>query len=411
MTDEYKAIVDIGTNKIATVVGEYNQISHELNILGFGRAKSEGVKNGTVVDLEKTANAIVRAIEDAETMSGREIKNVGIGISGGHIRIFESTGVTAVARPEKEITPADINRAIELAKAIKINGNSEMLHILPKEFIIDGQGGVKDPTNMMGMRLEVKAHIITVANNALHNLVKSVNNSGLHIDNYAINSLASSAGALTAEEKDLGVIMIDIGAGTADLSAFENGALLHTSAFDMGGEQITIDISKHFRTSFNESERLKIKFGTALVENCDESEEIDAQLVGAMKLQKIKRIELAQVIEKNLTAMFQEIKKRIDKEDLIDKAVCGIVLTGGVSETAGILELCEKILELPARIGSPINIIGVSDYVKKPEYSTAVGLLALAFENEDLNIPAPSQNPFDFVFRKSREMIGSFFNF
>ncbi|MBP7654156.1 cell division protein FtsA [Candidatus Dependentiae bacterium] len=413
MIDDYKAIIDIGTSKIVVIVGEYNSQTKELNILGFGRSKSEGLKNGVVVEIDKTSNAIAKAVEEAETMSGREIRNVTIGVSGNRINCFEKVGVTAVARPDKEISAVDINRAVDLAKAFKMNGDFEILNILPKEFIVDGEGGIKDPTNMSGWRLEVKALVVTVETSVFHNLMKSVNDISLNIDNYAINSFAGSYSVLNEEEKNLGALLIDIGAGTTDIAAFENGSISTISSFDTGGDIITLNISKNFTVSFNEAERIKIKYGSAIIEHCDPDEEIEIQLVGSMQLQKIKRIELVKVINKSIVSLFEKLKNDIEKKspDVFDNCICGIVLTGGVAETRGILDLCEKILELPARAGIPSNITGVSDYVKKAEYAVSVGLLNYAIEHENSVQITPSNNFYTGIIKKCRDMAGQIFNF
>nr|HPN29919.1 cell division protein FtsA [bacterium] len=350
---------------------------------------------------------------EAETMSGREIQNVTIGITGGHINCFQKEGVTAVDRPDKEISQTDINRAIELAKTFKLNGDFEIIHILPKEFIIDGEGGIKDPTNMSGWRLEVKALIITAATNIFHNLMKSVNNASLSVESYAINSLAASYSALTEEEKNLGALLIDMGGGTTDIAAFENGSITRLASYDLGGDYITVNISKNFTVSFNEAERLKIKYGGVLLETCDPDEEIEIQLVGSMQPHKIKRIELIKVINKSATEIFEKLKKDIEEKspDILDNCICGIALTGGMAEMRGILELCERILGLPARAGSPLNITGFSESLKKPEYSVSVGLLNYALENESFIRVNPSNNFYSGFLKKCRDTASQIFNF
>jgi cell division protein FtsA len=382
MLESHIAVLDIGTSKVTMVVGEYNEQTKEIEILGVGKCKTSGLRKGTVINFEEVIDAISNAREKAEQMSGREIQSVIVGIAGSHIRCIESDGVAPVANPD-EITQEDIEKAQEAARALKFNVDQEILQLVPKDYVIDGQPGIKNPLGMSGVRLEVKAHIITGAASSAHNIFKCVNKAGLNVNELVLNPLACCYAVLKAEEKKLGSILIDIGAGTTDLAVYNNSSLSYISSFSMGGEHITKDISKKFRISLSETEKIKIEYGCALKEKCNPEKQFEFNLIGSSVKKTVKATEIAQVIEERLTEIFNFLKEKIEAEKLKESALCGVVLTGGVAEIPGAQELCEKIIGLPTRLGRPLNVKVLNEEIKNPSFATAVGLLIYAYEKDN----------------------------
>lgn len=364
--------LDIGTSKVVAIVGEVNS-DGSLSIVGIGRHRSRGLKKGTVVNIESTVQSIQRAIEEAELMAGCRIHSVYAGIAGSHIRSMNSHGIVAIR--DREVYPADIERVIDAAQAVAIPADQKILHILPQEYIIDSQEGVKEPLGMSGVRLEAKVHLVTCANNAYQNIEKCIRRCGLEVDEIILEQLASSYSVLTDDEKELGVCMIDIGGGTTDIAIFTEGAIRHTGVIPIAGDQVTNDIAMALRTPTEFAEDLKIKYACALSQLASPNEMINVPGVGDRPSRELSRQALADVVEPRYDELFHLIQAEIRHSGYADVLAAGLVLTGGTSKMEGVVELAEEIFHLPVRIGMPTEIKGLTDIVSNPIYSTGVGLL------------------------------------
>lgn len=366
--------LDIGTTKIGCIIAE---LDGELNakIVGVGTSRSEGLRRGVVVNLEKTVVSIGRAIEEAELMAGVEVRNVFAGIAGDHIRSINSHGVIAVSRGGVEITRSDINRVVDAAKAVAIPMDREILHILPQEFIVDEQQGIKDPTGMAGIRLEVDVHIVTGAVSSAQNLVKAIQKAGYQVSDLVLEPLASSQGALTQDEKDLGVALVDIGGGTTDIAVFNEGSIRHTSVIGLGGSSVTNDIAIGLRTPGREAERIKERYGAALTRLVDAGEDVVVPRVAGQGERRVSRRIIASIIQPRMEEILALVRNDIGKTRWYERIPSGVVLTGGASALPGTAELAEEALELPVRIGYPIHITGLVDSVNDPRFATGVGLV------------------------------------
>ena len=369
--------LDIGTTKICCIIGEIND-QGGLDVIGIGTHPSKGLRKGVVVNIESTVESIKNATEEAELMSGFEIESVYVGIAGGHIKGFNSHGVIAVKN--KEISEADVNRVIDAAKAVAIPMDREVIHVIPQEYIVDDQDGIKTPLGMSGVRLEAKVHIVTGAVTSAQNIVKSVTRAGLRVNDIVLEQFASSKAVLSRDEKELGVAMIDIGGGTSDLAIFFQEAIKHTSVLAIGGNHVTNDIAIGLRTPTSEAERIKKEYGCALMSLIDEKETIEVPSVGDRENRILSRHLLSEIIEPRLDELFTLIKMEIGKSGHHELITSGIVLTGGSAIMAGMVEVAEKIFELPVRRGIPKSIGGLVDVVNSPMYATAVGLLFYGME-------------------------------
>lgn len=363
--------LDIGTTKICAIVGEVTD--RGIDIIGIGQAPSKGLRKGVVINIASTVEAIQRAVEEAELMAGCEISSVYTGISGGHIRGFNSHGIVAVK--EGEIQLADVARVIDAAKAVAIPMDREVIHILPQEYIIDDQDGIKEPEGMHGVRLEAKVHIVTGAATSAQNIIKCANRTGLNVTSIVLQQLASAEAVLTEDEKDLGVCLVDIGGGTADIAIFSEGAIVHTSVLPLGGNHLTTDIALGIRTPQEEAERIKQKFGCALVEQVDSDELIEVPSVGGRRPRTLSRQILCEIIEARVEEIFQLVREEIRNTAYEDLLASGVVVTGGTAQLMGIEDIAEDVLGLPIRLGMPKGIGGLTDVVKSPSYATAVGLV------------------------------------
>ncbi len=369
--------LDIGTTKICCIIGEIND-QGGLDVIGIGTHPSKGLRKGVVVNIESTVESIKNATEEAELMSGFEIDSVYVGIAGGHIKGFNSHGVIAVKN--KEISETDINRVIDAAKAVAIPMDREVIHVIPQEYIVDDQDGIKTPLGMSGVRLEAKVHIVTGAVTSAQNIVKSVTRAGLRVNDIVLEQFASSKSVLSSDEKELGVAMIDIGGGTSDLAIFFQEAIKHTSVLAIGGNHITNDIAIGLRTPTSEAERIKKEYGCALTSLINEKETIEVPSVGDRENRVLSRHLLGEIIEPRLDELFTLIKMEIAQSGHQDLITSGIVLTGGSAIMAGMEEIAEKVFELPVRKGIPKSIGGLVDVVNSPMYATAVGLLFSGME-------------------------------
>jgi cell division protein FtsA len=375
MVKENKNLVvglDIGTSKIVAIVAEVT-VDGGLNVIGLGTQPSRGLKRGVVVNIEATMATIQRVLEEAELMADCRITEVYTGVAGSHIRSLNSSGMVAIK--EKEVTQADIDRVVETAKAIAIPNDQQILHILPQEFIIDGQEDVREPLGMSGVRLEVKVHIVTGAVSAVENIVKCVRRCGLEVRDVILQPLASAEAVLSEDEKDLGVCLMDIGGGTTDIAVFSGGAIRHTAVIPIAGDQITNDIAMTLRTPTKEAEELKLRHGCALRQLANANEVVEVPGVGERGPRKLSRQMLAEVIEPRVEELYTLVQAELRRSGFEELLSSGIVLTGGTSLLAGMVELGEEVFHLPCRVGVPAYMGGLADVVKSPRYATAVGLL------------------------------------
>ena len=374
MKDNKNLIVglDIGTSKIVAIVSEVTP-EGALNVIGLGTQPSRGLKKGVVVNIEATMASIQRVLEEAELMADCKINGVYTGIAGSHIRGFNSHGMVAIK--EKEVTQADIDRVIETAKAIAIPNDQQILHVLPQEFIIDGQEDVKEPLGMSGVRLEVKVHIVTGAVSAAENITKCVRRCGLEVRDLILQPLASALAVLSDDERELGVCLIDIGGGTTDIAVFTGGSIRHTAVIPIAGDQVTNDIAMALRTPTKEAEDLKRTHGCALKQLASASDIIEVPGVGERGPRQLSRQTLAEVIEPRIEELFALVQANLRQSGFEELISSGIVLTGGSSVMKGMVELGEEIFHMPVRVGAPSYMGGLADVVRNPRYSTAVGLL------------------------------------
>lgn len=363
--------LDIGTTKICAIAGE--KTKEGIEIIGIGTHPSKGLRKGVVVNIESTVESIKRAVEDCERMAGCEISRVYCGIAGGHIRAFNSHGVIAVKN--REITQADVDRVIEAAQAVVIPPDREVIHVIPQEFIVDDQEGIHQPVGMVGIRLEVKVHIVTAAVTSAQNILKCANKAGLDVADIALQQIASSEAVLNDDEREIGVVLVDIGGGTTDIALYHNGSIKFTTVISLGGNQVTSDISVGLRTPVSEAEELKKKWGCAMTALAPKEDVIEVKNVGGSKSRTVSRYLLCEIIEPRMEELFDLVKREIIKSGYESFMPAGVVLTGGTSSMEGITDLAEQVFGLPVRKGLPINITGLIDVVRSPMYSTGVGLV------------------------------------
>lgn len=364
--------LDIGTSKIVAIVGKKNP-EGLVEIVGIGSHPSKGLKRGVVVNIESTVNAIQRAVEEAELMAGCQIHSVYAGIAGSHIRSMNSHGIVAVR--DREVVQADIDRVIDAAQAVAIPADQKVLHILPQEYVIDNQEGIKEPLGMSGVRLEAKVHLVTCAVNAAQNIEKCVQKCDLDVDDIILEQLASSYAVLTEDEKELGVCMVDIGGGTTDMAIFTGGAIRHTAVIPIAGDQVTNDIAMALRTPTQNAEEIKIKYACALTQLAGADETIKVPSVGDRPPRDLSRQALAEVVEPRYEELFTLIQSELRRSGFEDVVAAGIVLTGGTSKMEGVVELAEEIFHMPVRLACPQGVAGLADVVNNPMYATGVGLL------------------------------------
>lgn len=367
--------LDIGTSKIVAIVGAITP-EGRLEIVGIGSHRSTGLKKGVVVNIESTVLSIQRAIEEAELMAGCQIHSVYAGIAGSHIRSLNSHGIVAIK--DREVFAQDLERVIDAAQAVAIPADQKILHILPQEFLIDDQDGVKEPLGMSGVRLEAKVHLVTCAVNAAQNIEKCIRRCGLEVEDVILEQLASSYAVLTDDEKELGVCVVDIGGGTTDIAVFKDGAIRHTSVIPIAGDQVTNDIAMALRTPTPNAEEIKIRYACALAKLTSPDETIKVPGVGDRDARDLSRQALAEVVEPRYDELFTLVQSELRRSGYEDLIAAGIVITGGTSKMEGVVELAEEIFHMPVRLGAPQNIRGLTDIVNNPIYSTGVGLLLYA---------------------------------
>ncbi|SFG63911.1 cell division protein FtsA [Neptunomonas qingdaonensis] len=376
MSDDNMIVaLDIGTSKVVCLVAEVMPDGH-IEVVGIGSHPSRGLKRGVVINIESTVGSIQRAVEEAELMAGCKIHSVTVGIAGSHISSLNSHGIVAVR--DREVMDHDLERVIDAASAVAIPADQKILHILPQEYLIDNQEGIKEPLGMSGVRLEAKVHLVTGAINAIQNIEKCVRRCGLEVDGVVLEQLASSYAVLTDDEKDLGVCMVDIGGGTTDIAIFTGGSIRHTGVIPIAGDQVTNDIAMALRTPTQHAEQLKIKYACALAQLANVDETIKVPSVGDRPPRDLSRQALAEVVEPRYDELLSMVQAELRRSGFEDLVAAGIVLTGGTAKMEGVVELAEEIFHMPVRLAMPQGVRGMDDILHNPIFATGIGLLHYA---------------------------------
>lgn len=375
--------LDIGTTKTAAIIAEIDPGEDTPRLVGLGMVPSEGIRRGVVVDLEKTVRSISKAISDAELMAGVDVEHVLAGMAGDHIRSINSHGVIAVSRSDNEITDTDVDRVIDAARAVAIPADREIIHVLPQEFIIDEQTGIKVPIGMSGVRLEAEVHIVTASATAVRNIYRAIKRCELEVEALVLESLASSYALLTDEEQELGVAVVDIGGGTADVAVYFDNSIRHTSTVPLGGKNVTNDIAIGLRTPIEQAEEIKIKYGAALASLVDADEMISVPGVGTRSTREISRNVLASIIGPRMEEILTLAHREIKKANYPDTLSAGVVLTGGGSLMPGAVEMAEQIFDMPVKIGIPRGFDGLTDMANSPIHATGIGLIQYGIRHGD----------------------------
>ena len=370
--------LDIGTSKVVAIVGEIGP-EGQIEIVGIGSHPSKGMKKGVVVNIESTVQSIQRAVEEAELMAGCQIHSVYVGIAGSHIRSLNSHGIVAIK--DREVYAHDLERVIDAAQAVAIPADQKILHILPQEYVIDNQEGIKEPLGMSGVRLEAKVHLVTCAVNAAQNIEKCIRRCGLEVEEIILEQLASSYSVLTDDERELGVCLVDIGGGTTDIAIFTDGSIRHTGVIPIAGDQVTNDIAMALRTPTQHAEEIKIRYACALTQLAGADETIKVPSVGDRAPRDLSRQALAEVVEPRYDELFTLVQAELRRSGYEDKVPAGVVLSGGTSKMEGVVELAEEIFHMPVRVGYPQSVKGLNDIVRNPIYATSVGLLLYGAEH------------------------------
>lgn len=378
--DEMIVGLDIGTSKVVAIVGEINA-ENEIEVIGIGTHRSTGLKKGVVIEIDNTVESIKRAVQEAELMADCQVFSVYAGIAGNHIKSFNSHGMAAI-RDKTEVTQADVDDALNSAKAMPLPEHQKELHALPQEFIIDQQEGIRKPVGMAGVRLETKVHLVTAAESAMSNIEKCIRQSGLETDGIILEQLASSYAVLTEDEKELGVCMVDIGGGTADIAVYTEGAIQHTAVIPIAGDQVTNDVAKLMHTPTKHAEEIKIKYGCAKLAMTSDEESLEVVKLDESGTQSMSRQSLVAIIEPRYEEIFEYVRDELEAKKYIDTLGAGVVLTGGSSKLEGVVELAEEVFALPARIGRPRGVKGLAEVVSNPMHSTGVGLLKFGHEEK-----------------------------
>ncbi len=370
--------LDIGTSKVVSIVGDVSD-NGDIEVIGIGSHPSRGLKKGVVVNIESTVHSIQRAVEEAELMAGCDIHSVHTGIAGSHVRSLNSHGIVAIR--DREVSSGDVDRVIDAARAVAIPADQKILHILPQEFLIDDQEGIREPIGMSGVRLEAKVHMVTGAESAAQNIVKCIQRCGLEVDDIVLEQLASSYSVLTDDEKELGSCLVDIGGGTTDLAVFLDGAIQHTAVIPIAGDQVTNDIAVSMRTPTQYAEEIKIKYACALSQLANPDETIEVPSVGDRPPRRLARQTLAEIVEPRFEELFGLIRDELRRSGFEELIAAGIIITGGSAKMEGAVELAEEVFHMPVRLGSPQYVNGLMDVVRNPIHATGVGLLLYGYEN------------------------------
>lgn len=391
--------LDIGTSKVVAIVGEV-KVDGEIEIIGLGSHPSRGLKRGVVVNIESTVQSIQRAVEEAELMAGFEIHSVYAGIAGSHISSLNSHGIVAIR--DKEVSQSDVERVIDAARAVAIPADQRILHILPQEFIIDDQDGIREPVGMSGVRLETRVHMVTGAVSAAQNIIKCVGRCGLEVDDLILEQLSSSYAVLSEDERELGVCLVDIGGGTTDIAVFTGGAIRHTAVIPIAGDQVTNDIAVALRTPTQYAEEIKIKYACALTQLAGSDETIEVPSIGDRPARRLSRQTLAEVVEPRYEELLTLIQAELRRSGFEDVVAGGVVLTGGSSKMEGLIELAEEVFHMPVRLGMPRYVTGLSDVVRNPIYATGVGLLLFGEKHRRKGMSQPAGQGFKAVWQRMK---------
>ncbi len=378
--------LDIGTSKVVAIVAEVTE-EGEVEIVGLGSHISRGMKKGIVVDIESIVQAVQRAIEEAELMADCQVHGVYAGIAGSHISSLNSHGMVAI-KDRNEITESDVERVMDAAQAVALPGEQKVLHVLAQEYIIDDQEGIREPVGMSGVRLDAKVHLVTAADSAVQNIEKCIRRCGLEVDDIIVEQLASSHAVLTEDDKELGVCLVDIGAGTTDIAVFTDGAIRHTAVIPIAGDQVTNDIAVALRTPTQHAEDIKIRYGCALRQLAADDDMIEVPGVGERPPRSLSRQMLASVLEPRYEELFELIRAELQNAGFLEMLGSGIVLTGGSAKMEGVEDLAEEVFHMPVRIESPKHVKGLSEVVRNPIYSTGVGLLLYGLEARSSGVSA-----------------------
>ena len=377
--DELVVGLDIGTTKICAIVGEVGP--EGIDIVGIGTHPSKGLRKGVVVNIESTVSSIRKAVEEAELMAGCEITSAFAGIAGGHIKGINSHGIVAIK--DKEVMPADVDRVIDAAQAVSIPLDREVIHVIPQQFVVDDQDGVRDPVGMSGVRLEAKVHIVTGAVTSAQNIIKCCNRAGLNVNDIVLQQLASSESTLSSDEKELGVVLLDIGGGTTDIAIFSSGSIVHTAVLTLGGNHLTNDVAVGLRTPAHEAEKIKQRYGCCTAGIVHKDETIEVPSVGGRNPRILSRQILAEILEPRMEEIYTLVQQEIKRSGYEDMVAAGLVLTGGTSMLEGSIELAEQVFNVPVRRGLPKGIGGLIDVVKNPMYATGVGLVLMGANSHE----------------------------
>jgi len=383
---EYLVSLDVGTSKVTALIGEVTQ-NGTVRVIGLGNAPTRGLKKGVVVNIENTVESIRRAVEAAELMANCRVRAAHVGITGSHIRSLNSVGVVPIRH--REISARDVDAVVEAASALAIPADQQILHVIPQEFVVDGQEGILDPVGMSAVRLEAKVHMVTGTLSAAQNLYKCVERCGLTVEKLVLQHLASADAVLSPDERDLGVAVVDIGGGTTDIAVFKGGSIRHTAVVPIAGDLVTSDVAVAFRTPGQHAEQIKLKYGCALPEMVQHDPGIEVPGVGETPPRRLSRQMLAEVMRPRYEELFRYVRKELHRADVYDLIAGGVVLTGGAALTPGILELAEEVLDVAVRLGLPHQVEGIEEVTRSPAYATGVGLLLFARQQR----PAGGQLP------------------
>ena len=406
--ERYVVGLDIGTSKVCTVVGELRDAGG-VDVIGLGVAESKGLKRGVVVNLDAAVESIKRSIEEAELMAGVEVGSVQLGLAGPHIKGFNSRGVVAVAGKNREVSRDDVRRSIDAARAVSLPTGREILHVLPQDFVVDEQEGIGAPVGLTGARLEVNVHIVTGSTTATQNLIACVNRAGVEVVDTVIGQLSAAEAVLTPDEKELGVALLDVGGGTADLALFERGSLWHTAVIAVGGDHFTNDIAVGLRTPIPDAEKIKRRNGCALGSMIAEDETIEVASVGGRRPRVMSRRILSDILQPRAEEIFHLVWDEISKAGYEKSLNSGLVLTGGGAILDGMSEIAEQIFDLPIRRGSPAGVGGLADHVANPAYATAVGLVLYAERHRGPERLGSSGSAFTRMVGRLRTVFKEFF--
>ncbi|MGV8922916.1 MAG: cell division protein FtsA [Thermomonas sp.] len=373
--------LDIGTSKVTALVGEYAP-GEPIEVIGIGSHESRGLRRGVVVDIDSTVQSIQRAVEEAELMAGCEVRSVYASISGSHVQCRNSQGIVPIR--DGEVTYADLDRVLDAARAVAIPADQRILHAIPRDYVLDdSQEGIRNPVGMSGVRLEVHAHLVVCAQSAAANITKCVQRCGLQVDDLVLSSLASSTAVLTPDERELGVVLVDMGAGTTDLAVYVHGAISHTASLPVAGDKVTEDIAHMLRTPTPEAEQIKVRYACALAQMARAEESIQVPSVGDRPPRRLPRHALAQAVQARYEEIFEMVQAELRRSGFEQHVRAGMVLTGGASKMEGVVELAEEMLQMPVRIGIPQHVSGLGEVTGNPVHATGVGLLLMGSQIEN----------------------------